>query len=73
MSEGIGIAAMAAMMLFFGGLGVATGLILWACGLPWHRVLTCGAAGAALGVAVTVIGLAMREEAPQEEGEEYDA
>jgi len=43
----------------FGGLGAAAGLVLWGCGLPWHRVLTCGGVGALLGVLATALGLWM--------------
>lgn len=44
-------------MLFFGGLGAAIGATLWACGLPWHRVLTCGAVGWAVGFGVALLGV----------------
>ena len=48
------------VMMFFGGCGAAIGAILWACGLPWHRVLTCGGVGVAMGFGLTLFGMWMR-------------
>jgi hypothetical protein len=48
------------LMLFFGGCGAGIGAILWVCGLPWHRILTCGGAGVLLGFALALVGMWMR-------------
>jgi len=53
------VACYAAGIALFGGLGLAVGGILWMCGQPWHRLLTCGAVGVWIGIALTALGLVL--------------